>query len=228
MSETKKGNKPENIEFETVSVPTEKLKSYTRPVLIGLAALILVIGGYLAYKNLYQEPQVQKASEAIFKAEQYFAEDSLQLALNGDGKNAGFLKVIKNYGGTPSGNLARLYAGECYLHLGDFNNAIKYLKEFDAKGSKQVEARVFGMLGDAYSELKKNDEAIDQYKKAGTVFEKDATTSSEYLFRAANLYEISGKSKEAIELYKTILAKYPRTEKGFQADKYLARLGVTQ
>ena len=54
----------------------------------------------------------------------------LQKALNGDGINWGFVKVIKEYSGTEAGNLAHFYAGDCYLRTGDFNNAVKHLKEF--------------------------------------------------------------------------------------------------
>ncbi len=42
----------------------------------------------------------------MFKAEEYYRMDSLNLALNGDGQNLGFLKVIDRYGGTDAGNLA--------------------------------------------------------------------------------------------------------------------------
>ena len=83
-------------------------------------------------------------------------------------------------------------------------------------------------MGDAYSEQKKNDEAVENYKKAASTFEKDAAMSSEYLFRAALLLETNGKNKEAIVIYQELKDKFPRTEKGYTADKYLARLGVTQ
>jgi tetratricopeptide (TPR) repeat protein len=135
--------------------------------------------------------------------------------------------VINKYGGTKSGNLAKLYAGECYLQLGDFKNAAKYLEDFNGRGAKQVEARVAGMLGDAYSELKQNDKAVEQYKKSASLFPEDANMASEYLFRAGLLLEMNGKSKEAIEVYKQLKDKFPRTEKGFGVDKYLARLGDT-
>jgi len=42
------------------------------------------------------------------------------------------------------------------------------------------------------------------------------------------LSEINGKTEQAIELYTIIKDKYPRTDKGFVVDKYLARLGVVK
>jgi len=202
----------------------------SRMIMVVSSIVIVLIGGYLVYKYMFKAPEEAKAADAIFKAEINFRKDSLQLALSGDGSrdNPGFVKVIKTYGSTPSGNLAKLYAGESYLHLGDYANAVKYLKDFNSNGAKQVEAKVYGLLGDAYSEQKKNDEAVENYKKAASTFEKDAAMSSEYLFRAALLLETSGKNKEAIAVYQELKDKFPRTEKGYSADKYLARLGVTQ
>jgi len=191
-------------------------------------ALIILIGGYLGYKYLIQVPTEKKAQDEIYKAEMNFRSDSLQLALNGNNSTPGFLKVIKNYGGTPSGNLAKLYAGECYLQLGEFKKSIEQLESFNSGGAKQVEAKVQGMLGDANAELKNNAKAIEYYQKAGSIFESDVNLSSEYLFRAGMLLEIEGKNAEAIKLYQQIKEKFPRTERGYSIDKYLARLGVTK
>jgi tetratricopeptide (TPR) repeat protein len=191
-------------------------------------ALIILIGGYLGYKYLIQVPTEKKAQDEIFKAEMNFRSDSLQLALNGNNSTPGFLKVIKNYGGTPSGNLAKLYAGECYLQLGEFKKSIEQLESFNGGGAKQVEAKVQGMLGDANAELKNNAKAIAHYQKAGSIFESDINLSSEYLFRAGMLLEIEGKNAEAIKVYQEIKEKFPRTERGYSIDKYLARLGATK
>lgn len=223
-----------DVKFEEVEpdVVLERAKGfwdkYSKTILIASTAVILLVGGYLGYKYFIQLPAEEKAQEEIFMAEENFRNDSLSLALNGNISTPGFLKVIKKYGNTKTGNIARLYAGECYLHLGDYTNAVKYLKEFDANGAKQVEAKAQGLLGDAYAELKKNDEAISHYRKAGTLFPEDQAISSEYLFRAALLLEMTGKTKEATELYQEIKDKFPRTEKGFTVDKYLARLGAVK
>jgi tetratricopeptide (TPR) repeat protein len=195
-----------------------------KAITIVLAGLALVVGGYFAYTKLFRGPQEVKAAEAIWKAEDYFRQDSFNLALNGDGINAGFLKAIKNHSGTKAGNLAKFYAGACYVQLGDFNNAIKYLKDFSTN-QVEVEIRATGLLGDAYAELGKKQDAIDYYKKAGTLYDEDDVNSPEYLFRAAMLNQELGKNKDAIELLHQIKDKYPNSQRAFEVDKHLGKLG---
>ncbi|MBD0285306.1 MAG: tetratricopeptide repeat protein [Flavisolibacter sp.] len=199
---------------------------YNRPILIACAAIILVAGGYLVYQYFYKAPQEKKAVEAMFNAENYYRMDSLQAALRGDGVNQGFLKIIDKYGGTKSANLARFYAGDIYLKQGDFKNAAKYLGDFKTD-SKLIQARAYKLLGDAYAEQGKNKDALAAYKKAAHYFEEDEQNSSEYLFMAAYFASrVVNDKKEATDLFKELKEKYPRTERGFEADKYLAQLGV--
>ena len=193
---------------------------------IAVGAIVVIIVGYTAYGSYIQKPKELKASEELFAAESYFRKDSFNLALNGSGSVPGLLKVISKYNGTKSANLAKIYAGICLLKTGQYQKAIEQLEDFDSKGVTQVEAKAEGLLGDAYSELKKNEEAITHYKTAGNLYPDDQAISSEYLFRAALLSEVIGKNDQAVELYKLIKDKYPRTEKGFVVDKYLARLGI--
>ena len=214
------------VEATEVLVKAESTwKKIQKPVLGVIAAVVLVGGGWVAYQEYVMKPKEEKAAEALYKAEQYFAMDSSRLVLNGDGQSKGVLNVISNFSGTKSANLAHYYAGISYLKLGEYENAVKHLKDFSTD-ARQIQILASGCLGDAYSELKRNDEAIAAYKKAATVFEKDENNSSEYLFRAALLLEVTGKTKEALELYKDLKAKFPKTDKGFQADKYIYRLSI--
>jgi len=213
---------------EALSKATGFWNKNSKKIISVSVVLIILIGGYLGYKNFIQLPNEQKASEELFAAEANFRKDSFAIALNGEQGKAGFLKVISKYSGTDAGNLAQLYAGESYMQLGDFQKAIKHLEDFNPGAAKQVEAKVTGLLGDAYAELKKNKEAIDLYAKAGTLFPEDQSISSEYLFRGALLAELNGNNDKAIELFQLIKDKYPRTDKGFVVDKFLARLGVVK
>lgn len=196
-------------------------------VLYGLTIGILVVAGFFIYKSYFVAPEEEKAAEAIWKAQQYFQADSFRLALNGDGVNQGFLRVTSKYGSTKSGNLAKFYAGVCYLQLGDFNNAVKYLKDFSTD-QKIVQLQAKGLLGDAYSELGKKEEAVKYYKEAGTMYADDDVHSPEYLYRAAMLYQELGKKQEAIELLHMIKDKYPMSSRMAEIEKYLGKLGDTK
>ncbi|MBN8838061.1 MAG: tetratricopeptide repeat protein [Sphingobacteriia bacterium] len=196
-----------------------------KPVLIAAVAIVVIAGGWYGYEQYFVKPKEEKATEAIAKAQQYFLADSSRKVLDGDGLNKGVLYIIKTYSGTKTANLAHYYAGISYLKLGEFQSAVDQLKQFSTD-AKQVQMAAYGALADAYSELNKKTEAVEFYQKAGSTFEKDEFSSSEYLFRAALLNETLGKTKEALEIYKTIKAKYPKTDKGFQADKYIYRLSI--
>ena len=199
---------------------------FGRQIMIACAAIIVIGGGYLAYKYLVREPREQKAADALFKAQQYYQMDSLRLALNGDGLNPGFEKVIKDYGGTEAGNLARFYTGSIYLKTGNFGKAANYLSDFSTS-AKQIQARAYKLLGDAYAEQGKNGDALTAYKKAAHEYEDDDANSAEYLFTAAYFADrVMNNKNEAIDLYKELKKKYPQTQYGNEADKFLAQAGV--
>lgn len=199
---------------------------YNKPLMIASVAIILLVGGWYAYQNFIKNPKEIKAAEVMFKAEDYYRQDSILLALNGDGQNIGFLKVIDKYGGTDAGNLARFYAGDCYIKLNENQKAIDQLKKFSTS-SKPIQARAYKLMADAYGDLGKSKEAFDYYKKAGHHFEKDEANSAESLFMAAYLAQRTlNDNKSAIALYKEIKEKYPRTEHARDAENYLAQMGV--
>lgn len=199
---------------------------YQKPIMAFGIGIILGVGGYLAYKNFYQAPQEQKAVDQLAKAEEYFRSDSLNLALNGDGINPGFLKIADRYENTKAGNLAHFYAGAVLLQQGNAAKAADMLDDFETD-APQIQARAYKLLGDAYAEQGKNGDALDAYKKAANHFEKDEVNASEYLFMAAYFADrVAKKRDDAVALFKELKEKYPRTEKGFEADKYLAQLGV--
>lgn len=199
---------------------------FSKPVMIVSAIVILGIGGWYIYKNFFKGPKEEKAVEAMFKAEEYYRIDSVNLALNGDGQYDGFLKIISKHGGTDAANLANFYAGSCYIKLNDNEKAIKHLKKFSSS-AKSLQARAYKLLGDAYADLGKNSDALSYYKKAAKHFEEDETNSAEALMMAAYLADrVIKDPKEATALYKEIKEKFPKSQQAFEADGYLAQMGI--
>ncbi len=200
-------------------------EKYSRFIIYGGLGLILVFGGYYAFVNYYKAPREEKAADAIFQAQRYFEKDSLTLALNGDGQYAGFEKVAKTYAGTKAGNLAKFYSGVIALRLGDPTKAVKYLEDFSTS-AEEIQTIAYARTADAYAELGKNDDALKMYEKAAKNYPEHEGLSADNFFRAGMLAETMGKPEKAGEYYKVIRDKYPRTDKGYQIDKYLARVGV--
>ncbi|MEO7766536.1 MAG: tetratricopeptide repeat protein [Ferruginibacter sp.] len=206
---------------------------FSKPIIYVGSALILVIGAWIGYKYLVLAPKEAKSADVIFPSEQLFDKmtqvgfnkDSINLVLNGGSGITGILKIASSYSGTPAGNRANFIAGACYLHSKDFNKAIKYLKDFSTSAT-QVQTVAYGMLGDAYAELKKNDDALEYYKKAASVNTKDEFMTSESLFKAASYAESIGNTKEAIELYNKNKEEFPKNAHIPAIEKSLARLGI--
>lgn len=189
-----------------------------------LTVILALIVGFFAYMKLFKEPNETKAANAVSFAQNYFAQDSLDKALNGDGQHKGFLKVMKQYSGTKTANLCNYYAGICYLKMGDNKNAIKYLKDFDAHGTL-VEYAAYGALGDAYMGNNNVKEGIEYYTKASAKKDDNLLTPI-YLYRAGVAYEMNKEPQKAIENYKRIRNDYPQSAQARDMDKVLARLGV--
>lgn len=208
-------------QIETTLGKTEMfIEKHQKSIMIVIAAIIVVILAVFGFKKFVVEPREAAAQTAIFRAEQLFENDDYATALNGDGNNAGFLDVINEYGSTKTGNLARYYAGICYLNTGDFNNAIKYLGEY--KGKDQiVKPLAIGAMGDAYMELDNAAEAAKCYERAANET-ANSFTGPMFLMRAGLAYEMVENYKKALDMYKTIKAEYPNSNEGFNIDKYIA------
>lgn len=210
----------ESIE-STLSNAELFIEKNQKAIVIVLAVLIVAVLAFFGVKKFYLEPREANAQSAIFHAEQYFEKDNFTSALNGDGNYLGFVDVINEFGGTKTANLAKYYAGICYLNTGDFNNAISYLKEFNGK-DVMLTSMALGAMGDAYMELDNVAEAAKCYESAA-VKSANSFTSPMYLLRAGIAYEMADDFQKAIDLYKKIKADYPMSNEAFSIEKYIAR-----
>jgi tetratricopeptide (TPR) repeat protein len=148
--------------------------------------------------------------------------DSLKLALNGDGNYLGFLEIAKDYKFTNTGNLAKYSAGICYLHLGNYNEAIEFLNSYSKK-DKVLGSLAIGATGDAYVELGNLDKGISNYIEAAEYADNSFNTPL-FLMKAGELYELTGKFAEALKLYERIENQYPESTEGSTIEKYIARV----
>jgi tetratricopeptide (TPR) repeat protein len=203
---------------------------FRKQILTLVAAIIVIIGGYAAYKNLYAEPREDKASTALAKAQEMFGQGEFQKALNGDKTMEGFLAVTENYGGTDAANLAKAYAGLCYANLGKWKEAVNSLEDFSAHDDMMISPAITGALANAYANTGDIDKAISTFKKAAKMADEEAaddtnnSLSPSYLISAARLLESQKKNSEALEIYKEVKEKYVNSAVSQDIDKYIERV----
>ncbi|MGM9779009.1 MAG: tol-pal system YbgF family protein [Prevotella sp.] len=211
-----------NVE-ETLNKSEAFFLKYKKAIIYGVLAVIVVIAGVIVYKQYVSAPREDKASTALAKGQEYFQQDLYEKALNGDGAGyAGFVKVASDYSSTEAGNLANLYAGLCYAGLGKWNEAAKYLEEFDTQDDQMISPAAEGALGNAYAHLNQLDKAVSHLKNAAKNADNNSLSPT-FLIQAGEILESQGKAAEALELYKEIKDKYVYSMQYQTIDKYIER-----
>jgi tetratricopeptide (TPR) repeat protein len=222
----KKAQQDDNLqELESALTKTERfIEENQKPITYAVGAIILLVVVYLSFSKFYLQPRQEEAQSQMFMAESYFEKDSFNLAINGDGNYLGFLDIIDDYGMTKSANLAKYYTGISYLHLGQYEDALDYLNDFETK-DLLLGPIAEGAKGDAMLELGMTDEALEHYKKAYSMNDNELT-SPIYMMKAANLLESMDELEDALALYKEIKQKYPDSTEGRNIEKYISRVEV--
>lgn len=198
------------------------IEKYQKQILMAVAAVFLVILAVLGFQNYYIEPRQEAADNEMYKAQSLFAVDSFRVALEGNGAQVmGFKEIASEYGITSSGNLAAAYAGICYYKLGQYENAIKYLSQYEGEDT-YFTSTIIGLTGDCYVELNETSKAISYYEKA--VGMKNDVMSPVYMKKAGLVYESLNKPEKAEKEYKAIKEKYPRSPEAADIEKYIARV----
>jgi len=218
--DTKKADERLHTVEEALSKTEAFIENNQKIILIVVGVLIVIVLGFFGFRKYYLEPLETEAQGQMFMAEMYFEQDSLSKALDGDGQYPGFLAIKDQYGMTKSANLATYYAGICYLKLGDYEQAIKYLKDFDGD-DKVAGPMATGAIGDAYLELNNVDKAISYYINAADQSNNELTAPL-FLMKAGTACEIQGNYRKALDLYKRIKKDYPRSFEGTQIDKFIS------
>jgi tetratricopeptide (TPR) repeat protein len=223
MAKNKKDENPQtiaNVE-ETLTRTEHFLEENYKTLLIGLGVIIAVVG-IIWLGKLYLNKRSDEAQSQMYQAERYLEQDSIKLALNGDGNYLGFLDISKDYKFTNAGNLALYSAGICYLHLGEYQEAIDFLNKYSKK-DKVLGSIALGAIGDAYIELGNTEKGVAKYLEAAD-YAKNSFNTPLFLMKAGEIYELGGKYTEALKVYERIEIEYPESTEGSTIDKHIARV----
>ena len=212
-------------DVEIALVKTGDFFENHKSLIIGIVAVIVIaVVGFFGFKYLYLAPKEKTAAEEMFIAQRYFEMDSLTVALNGDGQHAGMLEIADRYGMTQSGKLANYYAGLAYLHQGQFEDAVAYLKKFKTK-DPVLSVLSCQVLGDAYLELEQTEKALEAYTKGISRSANEIITPA-LIMRAAMVHETLQQYEKAWNLYQKLRTDFPMSREAADIDRYIARMNA--
>ena len=228
MAENK--NQTQEEQLKAIEESLTKAEMYVEENKNNLMVIVLAIAvgfsAFFAYDRFYVQPNENTALTELYMAEKKFEQNKFQEALDGDEQYAGLLEIIDSYGSTDAGNLAEYYAGISYLKLGDPETAIEHLDKFSSED--EILAPIAkGAIGDAFSELGQNDEALNYYVKAAELRTNDFTTPV-YLMKAANTAYSLGNNEKALNLYKRIQNEFSSSREAQNIGKYISRITAAQ
>ena len=219
MAEQKNQNEHLNVE-DALTQSEAFLIKYKNAIIGGVVAVIIIVAGFIMYKNLYAEPREEKAQAALFKGQEYFEQDAFEQALNGDSIGyTGFLKVADDYSGTKAANLAKAYAGICYAQLGKYEEAVKMLDSFNGK-DQMVAPAILCAAGNCYAQLGQLDKAASTLLSAADKADNN-TLSPIFLIQAGEILVKQGKYDDAVNAYTKIKDKYFQSYQAMDIDKYI-------
>ena len=198
---------------------------------LGVVAFLTV--GYLLYQRFVAEPKQVSATDDLFVSQKNFqlavdatnpkTQDSLfTLVLKGSEGKQGMAAIAAQYAGTDSGNLAHYYAGIASLNLRKFDDAIKHLTEFSSQDNL-VSSLAIGAIGDAWSQKKDANKALDFYVKAAQ--NANELTTPRFLLKAGQTAMMLNKKQDALKYFSELKEKYDTAPEAQNID---ALIGMAQ
>lgn len=193
---------------------------------VAVAALIVIIVALFLYHNYVSVPREQKASTALAKVQELFADEDYATAAEQ------CATIIADYNGTDAANLAHLYAGISLANQDKWEEAVAQLEKFSPADDAMISPAAIAALGNAYANTGDIDKAVAKLKEAAEKADKQSIDKANYsisptfLIQAALLLESQGNDDDALDIYKEVKKKYVRAQQvqSKEIDKYILRL----
>ena len=211
------------VEETVIDQPISKIeealqkKENQKMIIYGIIAIILFVAIIFGWRWMSQRNN-ENAQNEFWKSELLFDQGQYEQALEG------FEAVIEEYGSTRAGNTAKAYAGLCSKNLGNYEDAIKFLQDFDGNDNVIAPA-ILSALGHCYVDKENPD-----YSKAAQTFEQAAKAANNaqysplFLRKAGLAYEAASDQKNALKTYQNIKDNWAETSIAQSIDKYVERV----
>jgi len=217
---TKKELKQDKL-ITTYVKATDFFRNNRRLVSYTLTALVIAVIVIVAYLNNRQSDNANAATE-LSQVLNLFNGGAYQVAINGDPTRniTGLKSIVSKYGSSETGEQAKVYLADCYYYIGDYDNALKYFKDYDGS-DKLLEASADAGIAEVYEVKRDYEKSAEYYDRAASRDSKGFLTA-QYLIGAARNYIKIGKKDRAISLLNRAQKNFPNSPYAMNLDYYVA------
>lgn len=202
---------------ESLSSIEQKVEGNKKLIYWVGGAIVVIVIIALAYIYGFRNPGIQNAKEDVSKADMELFQGQDSIALKD------YEKVASNYSNTPA-NRANLNAAIILYQQGKYQEAVKYIEDYDPQGNIVGPASQ-SLRGDCYVNLKQYDKAISAFDKAISLSNNNVDYTPLFMMKKATVLREQKKFADEAAVYQTIKDKFPLFQRDFNVDidKYLER-----
>ncbi|WP_150132340.1 tetratricopeptide repeat protein [Prosthecochloris sp. GSB1] len=175
--------------------------------IIAVAVAAIVAAGTLVFLNQRNYSSEEDASRLLSEAAAVMDDGDFRRALDGDASLKGLRELSEIHGSSPSGNFAKILAGDCYFALGETDSALQAYGSYAGKNKNLAAAAT---AGEAACLLMKK-----EFTKASASLRKASETALNpalkalYLSDAADASLDAGDVREAATTAGQVIENYP-------------------
>lgn len=200
-------------------------ETYRNQILMGVAAVVVVIAAIVYFGNQAQKTEVE-ASAALSKASRMYQAGNYEAAIQGNTATGtpSLADVADKYSGSEPGEIARVYLANSYYYTGDYDKALENYEDYSGDNKLYQAAALAGIAScyEAKGEVKK---AADYFRDAAYTYEYNSS-NSQYLLNAAANYLKAKEYDQAKPLLENIKENYANSQEAREADLYLAEIEI--
>ncbi len=203
-----------NEQMTSAAQRVEDNKKYITYALAAIVAVVLLAAGYV---YLVRNPNIAKAKEDISMADLALMQGDTAKAL------LDYQTVADRYS-NDAANRANLNAAIMLYDRGKYEDAVKYLENYDPAGNLIGPASQ-SLLGDCYVNLKQYDKALAAFNKAVDLSDNNELYTPLFLLKKATVLHEQGKYVDEAAAYRTIKDKFLgyAQQNNINIDKYIER-----
>lgn len=186
----------------------------------GIAILAIAVLIFFYYNN--KSKKNDEAEAKLSAVINLYDQEKYPEAINGDPAAGitGLRQIVDEYGSTNSGETAKLYLGNAYYNLKDYDNALKTFDDYS--GSRDViKAACLSGVGAVYEAKNDLKKAAEYYEKAANV-NKEVVTNQENIYYSIKAYSTAGDKDNAKRMYQKLREEYPKSKYVAETKKFEA------